>query len=98
MVHGTKADVFCPEATAFYNGKVDLGDQISGLYEMLEKVFFRLTRVAAVNSWITYNQLNRKTITFKNFLLAVGEDVVTERKSFKENEEYDRMYHHQMCL
>lgn len=89
---GTKIDVSCPSAIAFYNeimGGVDLADQMSGVYDMgrksckwWKKIFYRLLMVAVVNSWVIYNDVRRtkKKISLLDFLFSLSEDLIAKGK------------------
>lgn len=87
---GQKTEIPCPEAIKYYReimGGVDLADQMSGLYEYdrksdkwWKKIFYRLIMMAAVNSWVIFNEMKRthNKIPFKTFLVALAEDLIKE--------------------
>lgn len=88
--NGEKAAVNCPEIIEFYNkymGGVDLTDQLAGLYEFdrkslkwWKKVFYKLLMIAAVNSYIIFNETRRKKGTLLNFLVNLAEQLIENGK------------------
>lgn len=93
--NGKKVDVTCPEMIAFYNkfmGGVDIADQKSTTYDLnrrsakwWKKVFFRLIMIASVNSWIIYDEKNRRKGEFIDFLADLAEEMAEYGKKLTEN-------------
>lgn len=85
---GSKINIDCPEVIGFYRknmGGVDRADQLIGLYshdrkscKWWKKVFYTLLNMAAVNSWIMYNQIRQKKTPFLSFLVTLSEELLAE--------------------
>lgn len=84
--NGTRIDVECPDAIAFYNkfmGGVDIADQMATLYDhdrksakWWKKVFYKLLMISAVNAWIVFKEVKGNDIPFLQFLVALAEGMI----------------------
>ena len=83
---GTKQEVSCPEAIAFYNkhmGGVDHANQMITLYDLdiknkkwWRKVFFRLLLTAVYNSFVIFCDVRHKKIPYISFFVNVDETLI----------------------
>ena len=83
---GTKQEVSCPEAIAFYNkhmGGVDHADQMITLYDLdrknkkwWRKVFFRLLLTAVYISFVIFCYVRHKKISYISFFVNVAETLI----------------------
>lgn len=83
---GTKKEIPCPEAIAFYNkymGGVDMTDQYTVLYDIDRKstkwwkrIFQRLLMTAVTNAWVLYKQQKKKKIPLIDMLVPLAEDLI----------------------
>ena len=94
--NGEKEKVFCPQAILDYNcfmAGTDRCDQMATLYsysrksnKWWKKVFFRLFRIAIINTWILHTKIHGKKTPFFVFLMDLAHEMIQEAAIRREYE------------
>lgn len=83
-----------PETVSFYNNTkfgVDITDQMARKYSVKSgsrrwplQVFFNILDLAGINSWILYKNTTGETISRKDFLFRLAEELASEYQTARE--------------